>query len=120
MTTRCATLVVPRVEIPAGRQNIPVCQKFLAGRVPHRPGVVSTNWLDDVAPPLSRHLVHTTRKTSIRASYGIFNSIIEGNTIGVDEPQPPYGLSDTVYNGLFAAPYNLADGTLGIRLRFPP
>ncbi|MGA9882656.1 MAG: carboxypeptidase-like regulatory domain-containing protein [Candidatus Acidiferrales bacterium] len=62
-------------------------------------------------------------KTSIRASYGIFNSVIQGNTIGVDEPQPPYGLSDTVYNGLFAAPYNLADGTPGITpypLTFPP
>jgi len=62
-------------------------------------------------------------KTSIRASYGIFNTVIQGNTIGVDEPQPPYGLSDTVYNGLFAAPYNLADGTLGITpypLTFPP
>ncbi|HXX19336.1 MAG TPA: carboxypeptidase-like regulatory domain-containing protein [Candidatus Acidoferrum sp.] len=62
-------------------------------------------------------------KTSIRAGYGIFNTVIQGNTIGVDEPQPPYGLSDTVYNGLFAAPYDLADGTLGITpypLTFPP
>jgi hypothetical protein len=61
-------------------------------------------------------------KSSIRASYGIFNSIIEGNTIGIDEPQPPYGLSDTVYNGLFATPYNLANGTLGVTpypLTFP-
>ena len=61
--------------------------------------------------------------TSIRASYGIFNTVIQGNTIGVDEPQPPYGLSGTVYNGLFAAPYNLADGTPGITpypLTFPP
>jgi hypothetical protein len=62
-------------------------------------------------------------KSSIRASYGIFNTMIEGNTIGIDEPQPPYGLSDTVFNGLFAAPYNLADGTLGVTpypLTFPP
>ena len=62
-------------------------------------------------------------KTSIRASYGIFNTVIQGNTIGVDEPQPPYGFSDTVYNGLFATPYNLADGTLGTTpypLTFPP
>ena len=62
-------------------------------------------------------------KTSIRASYGIFNTVIQGNTIGIDEPQPPYGLSDTVYNGLFATPYNLADGTLGTTpypLTFPP
>jgi hypothetical protein len=50
--------------------------------------------------------------SSIRAGYGLMNSVIEGNTIGVDEPQPPYGLSGTVYNGLFAAPYNLADGTI--------
>ena len=62
-------------------------------------------------------------KTSIRASYGIFNTVVQGSTIGVDEPQPPYGLSGTVYNGLFAAPYNLADGTQGITpypLTFPP
>jgi hypothetical protein len=50
-------------------------------------------------------------KTSVRASWGVFDTIIQGNTIGVDEPQPPYGLSGTVYNGLFATPYNLADGT---------
>ena len=37
--------------------------------------------------------------------------MIEGNSIGIDEPQPPYGLSDTVYNGLMVSPYNLADGT---------
>jgi Carboxypeptidase regulatory-like domain len=62
-------------------------------------------------------------KSSIRASYGMFNTVIEGNTIGVDEPQPPYGLSDTVFNGLFATPYDLADGTLGVTpypLTFPP
>ena len=62
-------------------------------------------------------------KTSIRASYGIFNTVIQGNTIGIDEPQPPYGLSGTVYNGLFATPYNLVDGTLGTTpypLTFPP
>ena len=62
-------------------------------------------------------------KTSLRAGYGMFNTVIQGNTIGVDEPQPPYGLSDTVYNGLFATPFNLADGTPGITpypLTFPP
>jgi hypothetical protein len=49
--------------------------------------------------------------TSIRAGYGIMNTVIEGNSIGIDEPQPPYGLSDTVYNGLMVSPYNLANGT---------
>jgi hypothetical protein len=61
--------------------------------------------------------------SSIRAGYGIMNSVIEGNTLGIDEPQPPYGLSGTVFNGLFAAPYNLADGTIATSpypLTFPP
>jgi hypothetical protein len=72
---------------------------------------------------LARRIFGGLGMTSIRASYGIFNSMIQGNTIGVDEPQPPYGLSDTVYNGLFAAPYDLANGTLGVTpypLTFPP
>jgi hypothetical protein len=34
-------------------------------------------------------------KTSIRAGYGIYYSVIEGNTMAIDEPQPPYGLSYT-------------------------
>ena len=62
-------------------------------------------------------------KTSIRASYGIFNTMIQGNTIAIDEPQPPYGLSDTVFNPLFATPFNLVDGTPGVTpypLTFPP
>ena len=61
--------------------------------------------------------------SSIRAGYGIMNTVIEGNTIGIDEPQPPYGLSGTVFNGLYAAPYNLADGTIAASpypLTFPP
>lgn len=62
-------------------------------------------------------------KTSIRASYGIFNTMIQGNTIAVDEPQPPYGLSAAVFNGLFAQPYALAAGgtqTNPFPLVFPP
>ena len=65
----------------------------------------------------------TSGSTSIRAGYAMLNTMIEGNSIGVDEPQPPYGLSDTVSNGLYAAPYNLADGTQAISpypLPFPP
>jgi hypothetical protein len=31
--------------------------------------------------------------TSIRAGFGMFYSVIEGNTVAIDEPQPPYGLS---------------------------
>lgn len=64
-------------------------------------------------------------KTSIRASYGIFYSTIEGNTIAIDEPQPPYGLSYTSPGPpLFATPFiTAADGTVHAQpfpLTFPP
>jgi len=65
------------------------------------------------------------QKTSIRAGYGIFYSVIQGNTIGVDEPQPPYGLSYTTSGEpLFATPFvNSADGSVHVNpfpLTFPP
>jgi carboxypeptidase family protein len=63
-------------------------------------------------------------KTSIRAGYGIFYSVIQGNTSAFDEPQPPYGLSYTSPNPpLFATPFTSASGELGINpfpLTFPP
>lgn len=63
-------------------------------------------------------------KTSIRAGYGIFYSVIQGNTIAFDEPQPPYGLSYTSPNPpLFATPFTSASGEPGINpfpLTFPP
>ena len=63
-------------------------------------------------------------KTSIRAGYGIFYSVIQGNTIAFDEPQPPYGLSYTSpVSPLFATPFTAASGELGINpfpLTFPP
>lgn len=43
---------------------------------------------------------------SIRAGYGIYYSVIEGNTMAIDEPQPPYGLSYTSPGEpLFAEPF---------------
>jgi hypothetical protein len=71
-------------------------------------------------------LLGSSGSTSIRAGYAILNTVIEGNSIGVDEPQPPYGLSDTVYNGLFQSPYNLAASPAGTitpspyPIAFPP
>jgi hypothetical protein len=62
--------------------------------------------------------------TSIRAGYGIFYSVIQGNTIAIDEPQPPYGLSYTGQGVLFATPFsNLATGQPiadPFPLTFPP
>ncbi len=63
-------------------------------------------------------------KTSIRASFGIFYTEIQGNTIAFDEPQPPYGLSYTSPEPpLFATPFvGAADGathTQPFPLTFP-
>jgi hypothetical protein len=70
-------------------------------------------------------IVGGTGKTSIRAGYGIFYSVIEGNTMAVDEPQPPYGLSYTSPGPpLFATPFMTASNGqfLGnpFPLTFPP
>ena len=63
-------------------------------------------------------------KTSIRTGYGIFYSVIQGNTIAFDEPQPPYGLSYTGNDTLFATPFITAsDGSVHVNpfpLTFPP
>jgi hypothetical protein len=64
-------------------------------------------------------------KTSIRAGYGIYYSVIQGNTIAIDEPQPPYGLSYTSPGPpLFATPFiTAADGSVHANpfpLTFPP
>ena len=64
-------------------------------------------------------------KTSIRAGFGMFYSVIEGNTIGIDEPQPPYGLSYTSSGRpLFDRPFiSAADGEVHVQpfpLKFPP
>jgi len=64
-------------------------------------------------------------RTSIRAGFGVFYSVIQGNTIAIDEPQPPYGLSYTSPGPpLFATPFvNAADGSTHVQpfpLTFPP
>ncbi len=64
-------------------------------------------------------------KSSIRAGYGIFYSVIQGNTIAIDEPQPPYGLSYTSPSPpLFATPFiSAATGAAHVQpfpFNFPP
>ncbi len=82
-------------------------------------------WSPGPADGLLGRLTGGPGKTSLRAGYGIFYSVIQGNTIGVDEPQPPYGLSYTSSGQpLFATPFiNSADGTVHVNpfpLTFPP
>jgi hypothetical protein len=74
---------------------------------------------------LLRKILGEPGTASIRAGYGIFYSVIQGNTIAIDEPQPPYGLSYTSpAPPLFATPFiNAADGTQHVQpfpLTFPP
>jgi hypothetical protein len=51
------------------------------------------------------------KQTSLRTGFGIYYSVIQGNTIAFDEPQPPYGLSHTSPAApLFATPFTNATG----------
>lgn len=64
-------------------------------------------------------------KSSVRAGYGMFYNVIQGNVMAFDEPQPPYGLSYTSPGEpLFATPFvTAADGKFQgnpFPLRFPP
>ena len=55
---------------------------------------------------LLRKITGGPGNSSIRAGYGIYYSVIEGNTMAIDEPQPPYGLSYTSPGPpLFATPF---------------
>jgi hypothetical protein len=63
-------------------------------------------------------------ETSIRAGFGMYYSVIQGNTLAFDEPQPPYGLSYTSpAPPLFATPFiSAADGAVHVQpfpLTFP-
>lgn len=64
-------------------------------------------------------------RTSLRAGYGIYYSVIQGNLLAFDEPQPPYGLSYTSPGPpLFATPFVTAsNGSFAgnpFPLTFPP
>jgi len=82
-------------------------------------------WSPGESQGLLGKLIGGPGKTSLRAGYGIFYSVIEGNTMAVDEPQPPYGLSYTSPGPpLFATPFMTASNgqLLGnpFPLTFPP
>ena len=90
-------------------QGIPRTLVPQSNRFSPRVGIAySPNWSHGIAG----RLFGGPGKTSFRAGYGIFYSVIQGNTIGIDEPQPPYGLSYTSSGRpLFATPFiNSANG----------
>jgi hypothetical protein len=86
---------------------------------------IGVAWSPDSTSGFWGKLIGGRGKSSVRAGYGIFYSAIEGNTMAIDEPQPPYGLSYTSPSPpLFATPYMSASNGqfLGnpFPLTFPP
>ena len=82
-------------------------------------------WSPNSAPGFLNKIVGGPGKTSIRAGYGIFESVIEGNVMAIDEPQPPYGLSYTspappLFNQPFVAAGNGAFLGNPYPFAFPP
>ena len=62
-------------------------------------------WSPDKKDGILGKILGGPGKTSIRAGFGIYNSVIQGNVMAFDEPQPPYGLSYTNDRPLFATPF---------------
>lgn len=82
-------------------------------------------WSPSASDGLLGKILGGPAKTSVRAGYGIFYSIVQGNIIAFDEPQPPYGLSYTSPGEpLFATPFITAsNGQFNgnpFPLTFPP
>ncbi len=87
-----------------------------ASESPGRPGVRVASCIN---------LSAGSGNTSIRAGYGMFYSVIQGQVLGFDLPQPPYGLSYTSPGPpLFAEPFRTAaNGSFtgkSVSLEFPP
>ncbi len=82
-------------------------------------------WSPDASDGLIGRITGGPGKMSVRAGYGMFYSVIQGNTLAFDEPQPPYGLSYTSPGPpLFDQPFrSAADGAFSgnpFPLVFPP
>jgi hypothetical protein len=66
-------------------------------------------WSPDSSNGFLKKLLGGPGNTSVRAGYGIYYSVIQGQVLGFDLPQPPYGLSYTSPGPpLFAEPFRTA------------
>ena len=86
---------------------------------------VGIAWSPGNSKGLPGKLIGGPGNTSIRAGYGIFYSVIQGQVLSFDLPQPPYGLSYTSPGPpLFAEPFRTAaNGSFTgnpFPLNFPP
>jgi hypothetical protein len=112
----------PQGEVYPGDPGVPNTLVSPKNRFSPRIGLA---WSPSKSDGILGKILGGTGKTSIRAGYGIYNSVIQGNVMAFDEPQPPYGLSYTSPGPpLYAEPFmSAANGTfLGnpFPLTFPP
>ncbi len=112
----------PQGEVYPGDSGVPNTLVPPSNRFSPRIGLA---WSPTKSDGILGKILGGTGKTSIRAGYGIYNSVIQGNVMAFDEPQPPYGLSYTSPGPpLYAEPFmSAANGTfLGnpFPLTFPP
>jgi len=82
-------------------------------------------WSPSKTDGLLGKLIGASGTTSIRAGYGMFYSVVQGQSLAFDLPQPPYGLSYTSSGPpLFATPFiTAANGAFNgnpFPLNFPP
>jgi hypothetical protein len=112
----------PRSLVYVGDKGVPSTLAPSSNRFSPRFGLAYSPGVKD---GLLSKLTGGPGSTSIRAGYGIYYSVIEGNTMAIDEPQPPYGLSYTSPGEpLFATPFiTAANGAFSgnpFPLSFPP
>jgi hypothetical protein len=115
-TTAPVGLVYP------GDKGIPATLVPQANKLSPRVGIA---WSPDSSQGFFSKLLGGEGGTSIRAGYGLFYSVIQGQVLGFDLPQPPYGLSYTSPGPpLFDQPFRTAaNGSFAgnpFPLSFPP
>jgi hypothetical protein len=100
----------PQGEVYPGDKGVPDTLVPSKNRFSPRIGIA---WSPGKSDGILGKILGGPGKTSVRAGYGIYNSVIQGNVMAFDEPQPPYGLSYTSPGPpLYAQPFrSAADGT---------
>ena len=89
-----------------GDKGIPPTLVPQANKFSPRIGIA---WSPGASSGLLGKILGGNGNTSIRAGYGVYYSVIQGQVLGFDLPQPPYGLSYTSPGPpLFSEPFRTA------------
>ena len=105
-----------------GDQGVPRSLASPSNRFSPRLGLA---WSPSKSRGLLGKIFGGPERSSIRAGYGIYYSVIQGNTLAFDQPQPPYGLSYTspgspLFDRPFITASNGAFNGNPFPLKFPP